>query len=66
VHGEKKELYTPEDWSDPETAANNGYSGAKTKAEKFAWDFVASLPENERIELATILPCFIFGPAIND
>jgi dihydroflavonol-4-reductase len=66
VYGAKKELYTPEDWSDPETATSNGYSSAKTKAEKFAWDFVANLPENEKIELATILPCFIYGPAINN
>jgi len=31
-------------------------------AEKAAWDFIASLPENERFELCTINPGVVFGP----
>ena len=36
---------------------------SKTLAEKEAWDYQASLPENERFELVTILPSLVVGEA---
>ena len=35
-------------------------------AERAAWDFVADLPPQEKIELATINPGFILGPNLNE
>ena len=46
-------------FSDPNKPGLSGYSKSKTLAEKAAWDFQASLPENERFELATICPGLI-------
>ena len=40
----------------------DAYAMSKTLAEKAAWDFQASLPEAERFEIVTILPCFVMGP----
>ena len=34
-------------------------------AEKAAWDFVAALPENEKIDIVTINPALIIGPNLN-
>ena len=33
-------------------------------AERAAWDFIKSLPEEEKFELVTINPAFIIGPSI--
>ena len=38
------------------------YVKSKVVAEKAAWDFQATLPEDERFELVTICPGFITGP----
>ena len=43
-----------------------GYCSAKTKAEKYAWDFVANLPEDEKFEVVTINPGFVVGPNLNE
>lgn len=60
-------VFSEADWNDvtleeisrsPATA----YRASKTFAEKAAWDYVASLPEDKRFELATICPPMVFGP----
>jgi len=43
--GPDKDWYTEADWSDPDK--QSGYMKSKTLAEKAAWEFVNSLPENE-------------------
>ena len=43
-------------WSD--LGIEDGYSNSKNLAEKAAWKFA----EENNIELATILPGFVFGP----
>ena len=42
------------------------YTKSKTLAEKAAWDFQKSLPEEERFELVTINPSLILGPPYVD
>ena len=32
--------------------------------ERLAWDYVARLPENKRLELVTVLPTLVFGPSL--
>lgn len=42
----------------------DGYYRSKLMAEKAAWDYWKTLPEEDRFELVTILPGLILGPAI--
>jgi len=69
IHGPMLQLedgktYTEEDWPKPMDNVSQAYAISKTKAEKAAWDFVASLPEKERFELAVINPCLVIGPVL--
>ena len=56
----KKTHFTTEDWTDLSIAS--AYEKSKTMAEKCAWDFLATLPEEERFEFATINPGLVLGP----
>ncbi|AKF03160.1 UDP-glucose 4-epimerase [Sandaracinus amylolyticus] len=60
--GSKK--YDEDDWTmlGPTVGA---YEQSKTLAERAAWDYVASLPANERFELVTVLPGAILGPLLD-
>lgn len=40
------------------------YYKSKTLAEKAAWEFQQSLPEEERFELVTICPSYVVGPSL--
>lgn len=53
---------TEEDWSDVNAKACGVYSKSKTLAERAAWDFVA---ENPQINLTTINPVLVTGPALD-
>ena len=58
-------VYDETCWSNPDRAEGmGGYPKSKTLAEKAAWDFQASLPEEERFEIVTVLPCFVMGPTL--
>lgn len=57
-----KDRYDESDWSDLE--ACSAYDKSKTLAEKAAWDFFYSIPEEERFEFVSINPVFILGPAL--
>jgi nucleoside-diphosphate-sugar epimerase len=57
-----KDIYDENDWSDLE--ACSAYDKSKTMAERAAWDYLFSLPEEERFELVCINPVFILGPAL--
>ena len=57
-----KELYDENDWSD--LKACTPYDKSKTLAERAAWEFLHSLPLEERFELVTINPVLIMGPSI--
>ena len=52
-------------WSNPERPEGLGpYPKSKTLAEKAAWDFQKSLPEDKRFEIVTVCPCFVMGPTL--
>ena len=59
---------TEEHWSNEEVMRKdekaNAYFLSKTLAEKAAWAFQASLPENERFELCTVNPGIVLGKAL--
>jgi dihydroflavonol-4-reductase len=52
--------YTEQDWNETSTAERSAYPRSKTLAEKAAWEFV----DGRRLELVTILPCYVFGPVM--
>lgn len=54
---------TEADWSVVERC--DPYPKSKTLAERAAWDLVAKLPPERRIELAVINPGFVLGPLLN-
>lgn len=55
---------TEADWSQVERC--EAYQKSKTLAERAAWDFVATLPADGRLELAVLNPGFVLGPLLND
>jgi len=60
----KDNTFTEENWSEldgPNKIAP--YQKSKTLAEKAAWDYVASLPDDEKFELSVINPGQIAGPS---
>jgi dihydroflavonol-4-reductase len=58
----RKEIYNENDWTD--VNAVGAYEKSKTLAEKAAWEYLHSLPEEERFELVTINPVLILGPSL--
>lgn len=55
---------TEADWSNVDNC--QPYQKSKTLAERAAWDFVESLPDEQRFELAVINPGFVLGPMLSD
>lgn len=55
--------YTENDWSVVENC--DPYQKSKTLAERSAWQLVASLPAQDRFELAVINPGFVLGPLLD-
>jgi nucleoside-diphosphate-sugar epimerase len=58
-------VFTEDDWSNPDSPKIPPYEKSKTLAERAAWDFVASLPEERRLELVTINPGLVLGPVLD-
>ena len=58
-------IYNEGHWSNPDRPEGLGlYHVSKTKAERAAWDYQASLPEKERFDIVTILPGAVIGPPL--
>ena len=55
------DIFTEQCWSDIDQLAD-AYSKGKTMAERAAWEYVCAMPEDERLELVTLLPGIILGP----
>jgi len=55
------EFYTEDDWNTTSTAEKGAYFVSKTKAEQAAWEVAKS----EGLDLVTINPNFVMGPAIS-
>lgn len=60
----EQEPLTEADWTDTSKAEVDAYIKSKTIAEQRAWDFVASLPEEETFELSVINPSLVLGPVL--
>ncbi|HEY2514195.1 MAG TPA: aldehyde reductase [Polyangiaceae bacterium] len=59
-----KKTYDENDWSNL-TAEVGPYEQSKTLAERAAWDYVKSLPAEERMELVALQPGAILGPVLD-
>ncbi|XP_065840424.1 uncharacterized protein [Oscarella lobularis] len=57
-------VYTPDDWTNPDSQRCPAYEASKTYAEKAAWEFVEKLEGDKKFELITIHPVAVFGPLI--
>jgi nucleoside-diphosphate-sugar epimerase len=55
-----KDIYDESDWSDAEACST--YEKSKLYAEKASWDYIKSLPEEERFEYVSLNPVIILGP----
>jgi nucleoside-diphosphate-sugar epimerase len=55
--------FSEKNWSDPEGDHIDAYSKSKVLAERAAWNYVDKLPEDEKLEVVTIQPGLIQGPA---
>lgn len=68
-HGDKRADVSDEMmWSNPEGPDNTPYTKSKTLAERAAWDYVTGKSdggEGKGLELATINPTGILGPALS-
>lgn len=64
-HAEKKRRFNEHDWSNLQGAIG-AYQKSKTLAERAAWEFVESLPEDQKLELVAINPGYILGPVLDD
>lgn len=62
-HPEEKKAFSENDWSVVENT-RGAYEKSKTIAERAAWDFVNSLPEDKKIELSVINPGAVLGPVL--
>ncbi len=64
-HDDKTDhVFDEDDWSVVDRC--EPYQKSKTLAERAAWDFVSSLQDDERFELAVINPGFIAGPLMSN
>ncbi|HVV85418.1 MAG TPA: hypothetical protein VHE35_20305, partial [Kofleriaceae bacterium] len=55
--------YDERDWSEL-TREVGAYEQSKTIAEKAAWDYVAGLPADRKLELVTVNPGLVMGPLL--
>lgn len=62
--GGRETPFTEDDWSDPDSADNSGYTRSKTIAERAAWDFVAG--DDSGMEFATVNPGLVLGPVLEE
>jgi nucleoside-diphosphate-sugar epimerase len=59
----KNGVYNETNWSDPIGDHISAYCKSKTLAEKAAWDFQKKIADSHNIEIVTINPGLILGPA---
>lgn len=61
--GDSNKIYTEQDWVDPD-AAETPYIKSKVLAERAAWEFVDTLPEDKKFDFTVLLPSYIIGPVL--
>ncbi len=57
-------VFDESDWSEPSKTVG-AYEKSKTIAERAAWEYVDSLPAEQRFGFATINPGLVLGPALD-
>jgi len=62
---ENNYVYTEFDWNNQSSLTRNPYYFSKTQAEKAAWQFVQSLPTENKFSLVTVNPFIVIGPEHN-
>lgn len=63
-HPRRTSAFTEQDWTIPDGPGVDAYGKSKTLAERAAWAFMAA--EGGAMELATMLPVAVMGPAMGD
>lgn len=63
---DRSRTFDESDWSDIESDRIGAYEKSKTIAERAAWDYVASLGGEKRLELTTINPGLVLGPILDE
>lgn len=61
-HDKPERTFDERDWTNPDAPGVAAYPQSKAHAERAAWDFVQR--EGEGLQLATVNPVGIFGPAL--
>ena len=62
---ESDKIFTEEDWTDINAERLPTYLKSKTLAERAAWEFIAELPDDEKMKLVAINPGIVTGPTIS-
>ncbi len=63
---QKSGKFTPESWTDMDPKNKiNAYQKSKTIAEKAAWDFIKNQTGDHKLEMSTINPGAVLGPALS-
>lgn len=66
IYGQDRDrTFTEADWSNIHDRRIGAYDKSKTLAERAAWDFIASLAPDDRMELVTINPGLVLGPLLS-
>jgi nucleoside-diphosphate-sugar epimerase len=61
-HPASKTNFDESDWSLPDSPTIDSYAKSKTLAERAAWDFMHTLPNDHALELVVINPGYVLGP----
>ncbi len=64
-HRGENRNFDENDWSDLQKTADP-YQKSKTIAERAAWDFVRGEENKNGVELSSVNPTYVFGPALDD
>jgi len=62
--GGRETPFTEDDWSDPDSKDNSGYTRSKTIAERAAWAFMDG--DESGMEFATVNPGLVLGPVLEE
>lgn len=67
AYGTGKDSFNDNDWTvwDNPSHPVGAYIESKVRAEKAAWEFLDSLPDSDKFEMATINPTLVLGPMLS-
>ncbi|KAE9546287.1 hypothetical protein FO519_010501, partial [Halicephalobus sp. NKZ332] len=64
-HKNDEKIFDENSWTNLESNKIENYAKSKTFAEKRAWDFWRSLPEDSRFRFTVLNPTFVTGPVLS-